>query len=184
MGIVKIIQMMTAVTKMQTAATITGAAATGAATAAETTDAATQEVAALAKLPLIAANKAATASYMELASAAFFAAHAYIPFAGFGIAAGFVAAATAMTEAIGAMPFAKGGIVSGPTFALVGEYPGASNNPEVVAPLDKLRSMLAPADGGIAGGVRFEIEGRKLVGVLANETRVGSRSGRKTNIKL
>lgn len=184
MGIVKIIQMMTAVTKMQTAATITGAAATGAATAAETTDAATQEVAALAKLPLIAANKAATASYMELASAAFFAAHAYIPFAGFGIAAGFVAAATAMTEAIGAMPFANGGIVSGPTFALVGEYPGASNNPEVVAPLDKLRSMLAPADGGIAGGVRFEIEGRKLVGVLANETRVGSRSGRKTNIKL
>lgn len=184
MGIVKIIQMMTAVTKIQTAATITGTAATGAAAAAESTDAAVQEVAALAKLPLIAANKAATASYMELASAAYFAAHAYIPFAGFGIAAGFASAATAMTEAIGAMPFAKGGIVSGPTFALVGEYPGAGNNPEVVAPLDKLRSMLAPAPGGIAGGVRFEIEGRKLVGVLANETRVGNRSGRRTNIKV
>lgn len=184
MSIVKIIQMMTAVTRIQTAATITGTAATATATAAETTDAATQEVAALAKLPLIAANKAATASYMELASAAYFAAHAYIPFAGFGIAAGFVAAATAMTEAIGAMPFAKGGIVSGPTFAMVGEYPGASNNPEVIAPLDKLRSMLTPAYGGIAGGVRFEIEGRKLVGVLANETRVSSKSGRRTNIKV
>lgn len=40
--------------------------------------------------------------------------------------------------------FAAGGIVSGPTLALVGEYSGASNNPEVVAPLNKLRSMLEP----------------------------------------
>lgn len=183
MGIVKIVQMMTAMTKVQTAATIAGTAATTAATTAEATDAAAQEVNALAKIPVIAANKAATASYMELASAAYFAAHAYIPFAGFGIASGFASAAVAMTEAIGAIPFAQGGVVSGPTFALVGEYPGASNNPEVIAPLDKLRNMLAPIGVG-TGGVRFEIEGRKLVGVLANETRVGSRSGRRTNIKL
>lgn len=40
--------------------------------------------------------------------------------------------------------FAAGGIVSGPTLALVGEYSGASNNPEVIAPLNKLRSMLEP----------------------------------------
>ena len=38
--------------------------------------------------------------------------------------------------------FAKGGIVSGPTLGLVGEYPGASSNPEVIAPLDKLKGML------------------------------------------
>lgn len=183
MGIVKIIQMMTAMTKVQTASTIAGTAATTAATTAAATDAAAQEVNALAKIPVIAANKAATASYMELASAAYFAAHAYIPFAGFGIASGFASAAVAMTEAIGAIPFAQGGVVSGPTFALVGEYPGASNNPEVIAPLDKLRNMLAPIGVG-TGSVRFEIEARKLVGVLANETRVGSRSGRRTNIKL
>ena len=30
--------------------------------------------------------------------------------------------------------FATGGIVSGSTLAMVGEYPGASNNPEVIAP--------------------------------------------------
>ena len=42
--------------------------------------------------------------------------------------------------------FAAGGIVSGPTLALVGEYSGASNNPEVIAPLNKLRSMLEPTD--------------------------------------
>jgi len=38
--------------------------------------------------------------------------------------------------------FAEGGIVSGPTLGLVGEYPGASSNPEVIAPLDKLKGML------------------------------------------
>jgi len=39
--------------------------------------------------------------------------------------------------------FANGGVVSGPTNALIGEYAGASNNPEVVAPLDKLNGMIA-----------------------------------------
>jgi len=38
--------------------------------------------------------------------------------------------------------FAQGGIVSGPTVGLMGEYPGAKTNPEVIAPLDKLQSML------------------------------------------
>jgi len=39
--------------------------------------------------------------------------------------------------------FANGGIVYGPTNALIGEYSGARNNPEVVAPLSKLKSMLS-----------------------------------------
>lgn len=38
--------------------------------------------------------------------------------------------------------FAKGGLVYGPTVGLMGEYPGARRNPEVVAPLDKLRDVL------------------------------------------
>jgi len=41
------------------------------------------------------------------------------------------------------IPMAEGGIAFGPTNALVGEYPGASSNPEVVAPLSKLKDMLA-----------------------------------------
>ena len=96
------------------------------------------------------------------------AAHAYIPFAGFGIGAGFAAAAVALVQAIGLMPFADGGVVSGPTMALIGEYAGATNNPEVVAPLDKLRSLIEPNDG-FSGKVRFEIEGRKLVGLIEKE---------------
>jgi len=42
--------------------------------------------------------------------------------------------------------FADGGIVSGPTLGLMGEYPGASSNPEVIAPLDKLKGMLKTND--------------------------------------
>jgi hypothetical protein len=66
----------------------------------------------------------------------------------------------------GLTPFAAGGIVSGPTAALVGEYPGARTNPEVIAPLNKLQNMLG-------GNVTFSISGDNLVGTLnrANKTR-------------
>lgn len=73
--------------------------------------------------------------------------------------------------------FAEGGVVSGPTLALVGEYAGASNNPEVIAPLNKLRSMLDTGDGGFGGkkDVTFKIKGRNLEGVLHRERRVRQR---------
>lgn len=179
-AIVGIIGMLTTASTAHAAAKTGEAAATTATATAQGVETAAQAAAAAAMVPVIAANKLATASYMELAAAMFFAAHASIPFVGFGIASGFVSAATAMVEAIGVMPFAKGGVVSGPTLALVGEYAGASNNPEVIAPLDKLRSMIQP-QGGIGGNVRFEIEGRKLVGVISNTTRVAAKSGRKSN---
>jgi TP901 family phage tail tape measure protein len=179
-AIVGIIGMLTTASTAHAAAKAGEAAATTATATAQGVETAAQTAAAAAMVPVIAANKLATASYMELAAAMFFAAHASIPFVGFGIASGFVSAATAMVEAIGIMPFAKGGVVSGPTLALVGEYAGASNNPEVIAPLDKLRSMIQP-QGGIGGNVRFEIEGRKLVGVISNTTRVAAKSGRKSN---
>jgi hypothetical protein len=58
------------------------------------------------------------------------------------IAAGMMAYSNAKETA--ATPFADGGIVSGPTNALVGEYAGAQNNPEVIAPLSDLQNMLRP----------------------------------------
>jgi hypothetical protein len=66
----------------------------------------------------------------------------------------------------GLTPFANGGIVSGPTSALVGEYTGARTNPEVIAPLSKLQNMMG-------GNVTFTISGDNLVGTLnrANKTR-------------
>jgi hypothetical protein len=72
----------------------------------------------------------------------------------------------------GAMPFASGGIVSGPTMGLIGEYPGAKSNPEVVAPLDKLKDML----GG--GGGSFVLRGSDLVLALnRSETSLNLRRG-------
>ena len=56
----------------------------------------------------------------------------------------------AQVAAISSTPipaFADGGIVFGPTIAQVGEYSGASANPEVIAPLDKLKSMIGEKDG-------------------------------------
>ena len=59
---------------------------------------------------------------------------------------------------LGSQLFANGGIVSGPTMGLMGEYPGAKTNPEVVAPLDKLKSMM-----GGGGGGEFVLRGNDLV---------------------
>ena len=182
--IVGIINMLSTATTAHATAKAAESAAIGVATGAQTAEAVAAEATALAQVPVIAANKLATASYMELAAAAYFAAHAYIPFAGFGIASGFVAAATAMVQAIGVMPFADGGIVSGPTVGLIGEYAGASNNPEVVAPLNKLRGMLNPVGEPVIIGGTLRASGREIICVLANETRIASKSGKRTNIKI
>jgi hypothetical protein len=66
--------------------------------------------------------------------------------AAIAIAGGIAMVASAMSSAneTAATPFAAGGIVSGPTNALVGEYAGAQNNPEVIAPLSDLQNMLRP----------------------------------------
>lgn len=92
-----------------------------------------------------------------------------------------IAAVSAVASVVGALlslpkptAFAEGGIVSGPTYALVGEYPGATNNPEVIAPLDKLRSLIQEPsrDNNMGGEVTFRIEGRHLVGILNKESRL------------
>lgn len=184
MSVVGLVELLTGATDAQTISEGAKAGATAASATAMTAVTTGQTAQAASAVGLIAANKLVTASYMELASAMYFAAHAYIPFTGFAIASGFASAAKAFVLAMGATPFADGGVVSGPTLALVGEYAGAANNPEVIAPLDKLRAMLQPQGTVIGGNVHFEIDGRKLVGVLANETRVSSKSGKRTNIRI
>ena len=99
--------------------------------------------------------------------------------AGVGAGTAMVVSAASQFKSIGV--FAKGGIAYGPTLGLFGEYAGASTNPEVVAPLDKLRGMLLP-QGMMGGRVVFEVRGRSLVGVLENENAVGAKSGRHVRI--
>ena len=126
---------------------------------------------------IITANKLEAASWKELAAAEYMAAHAYIPFAGFGIAMGFTTAMLAAVTAAGIPMLADGGLAAGPTLAMVGEYAGASGNPEVIAPLDKLRGLLAePAAPIDFSKVEFRIKGRELVGILSKEDNLTRRS--------
>ena len=85
------------------------------------------------------------------------------------IAAGFalVALSTAIKSTMnkGPKPMANGGLVYGPSVVLTGEYSGARSNPEVIAPLNKLESMLGGM-GGNSGNYKFRIEGTDLVAVL------------------
>jgi hypothetical protein len=70
-------------------------------------------------------------------------------------------------SAIKVPAMAEGGIVSGNTLVQVGEYAGAASNPEVIAPLDKLRSMLGNSTNGGAVEVHGVIRGRDIF--LTNE---------------
>ncbi|MGL4994450.1 MAG: phage tail tape measure protein [Bacteroidales bacterium] len=87
-----------------------------------------------------------------------------------------VAGVAGIIAAMASIPkFANGGIVSGPTLAMVGEYPGASNDPEVIAPLSKLRKLIE-SDGAGSGVAEFRIKGRSLVAVMNKEQSIRSRT--------
>lgn len=63
--------------------------------------------------------------------------------------------------------FANGGIVSGPTLGLMGEYAGAKSNPEVIAPLNRLQGMIGekqPQQVNVGG--EFQIRGQDLIVAL------------------
>ena len=85
--------------------------------------------------------------------------------AGVALIAGAAIVRNTLKEGPKVTAFAEGGIVSGPTLGLMGEYPGARSNPEVIAPLDKLKGMLKSNDssGFVAS---TSIQGRDLAIVL------------------
>lgn len=177
-SVISIVEALTAVTTASNAATTASGVATTTAAAAKTASAPVEVAAAMAST---VAAKAEAMAYRELAASEFMAAHAYIPFAGAGIAAGFIGMMQGIVGSVAVTPFANGGLLYGPTLALMGEYAGAKSNPEVVAPLDKLKSLIG--DSGAVAGVRMKgrVRGRDIVMAIANETRINRK---RTNIKL
>lgn len=175
-GIIAIIDALTGATQQNTAATTSQgmaktetAAVDSAATATEVTNSAARATAASAETTADVAG--AAAKTMK--------AHASIPFAGIAIGIGMVAA---LIGVMASLPkFADGGIAYGPTLGIFGEYAGAANNPEVVAPLDRLKALIGDTGGGFSGRLEARLRGRDIVIALANETRV---SRKKTNIRF
>ena len=86
--------------------------------------------------------------------------------AGIALIAGATMVRNSLKEGPKVTAFAEGGIVSGPTLGLVGEYPNARNNPEVIAPLDKLKGMLKTGDSSSGFVASTTIQGRDLAIVL------------------
>ncbi len=91
-----------------------------------------------------------------------------------------VALSSAMKGMMGSpVGFADGGLVTGSVFANIGEGIGTNSaNPEVIAPLDKLKNFINPnGGGGMSGGdVQFRIEGNTLVGILNRQNKTAKYS--------
>lgn len=84
------------------------------------------------------------------------------------------AAVASVVAAFASMPkLASGGIAYGNSIVNVGEYAGASGNPEVIAPLSKLREYIQPQERNapLNGNVRFIIKGSDLVGTFNNHNK-------------
>jgi len=80
----------------------------------------------------------------------------------------------------GQVAFADGGIVSGPVNALVGEYAGANRgNPEVITPLNKLKSMLGDSMGGDMSQLEVvnKISGQDLILIISRAQNYRNRRG-------
>lgn len=64
---------------------------------------------------------------------------------------------------------ATGGLAYGPTLAVVGDNRGAASDPEVIAPLSKLRNYMGGQQLELVGDVRFELHGDIAVAILNRE---------------
>ena len=85
-----------------------------------------------------------------------------------------IAASAAKSALQKAVPMANGGVVYGETFARVAEYPGAASNPEVIAPLNKLRDIINVGDYGsqeIRITSKLVGHGSDLIAVVDNYSR-------------
>lgn len=102
-----------------------------------------------------------------------------------GAAIGLLAAGIALKGIAGAISksmggkvpeLANGGIAYGDTLARVGEYSGASSNPEVIAPLNKLKGLLGGSQQSVQLAGEFRLDGADLVLAYERAKRNNGRS--------
>jgi len=90
-----------------------------------------------------------------------------IPPLGLALAAAAGAGASALFRGaiskIGIPKLAKGGLAYGPTMAMVGDNPGASTNPEVIAPLDKLQRIMGGGNEPYIASIKTDYDGLYLM---------------------
>ena len=132
------------------------------------------------------ANKALEATYLDLAAAQIFAAHAAIPFAGVGIAAGLTESmlatmAAVQSQTLALATFANGGIVGGDSFHGDSTLVRANKGEMLLNNLEQ-RNLFSLLDGALntpfgGGRVDFKISGDALYGTLKNYGKIKSKTG-------
>lgn len=75
----------------------------------------------------------------------------------------------AQAQATKTPKLASGGLAYGPTLAVVGDNRGAASDPEVIAPLSKLRNYIGGQQLELVGGVAFELRGDVAKAILDRE---------------
>lgn len=191
-GINTVVQVANTLSAIFTATKTAETAVTIADTTAKVADQAATEATEAPQLAVVATNKAAAASYLELASAMIFAAHAYIPFAGVGIAAGLITTmlsiqAAAKATALSLSAFAEGGIVGGSSYhgdkvlARVDSGEMILNKRQQRNLFNLLDSSTFPQSGGTTVTVKGVIHGTDLLLVQKNTNNVRRRSGTQIN---
>lgn len=99
---------------------------------------------------------------------------------GLAITAGLAAVALGqgfINKANAPVKLATGGLAYGPTLAVVGDNRGAASDPEVIAPLSKLRNYMGGQQLELVGGVAFELRGDVARAILDRENMRLNRKG-------
>ena len=115
------------------------------------------------------AEKAGKIAQIIISTAQAVASQLTIPGAGFALAAIAGAAGAAQIAVAAAQQppaFADGGVIYGPTMGLMGEYPTARTDPEIISPLSKLKSIIGDTGSVVYVTGEFRQKGTDLVAVI------------------
>lgn len=188
-GINTVMQVCNMLTSVGTTAKAANAAASTTAAVAAETEAGAEAASITSKTASTIANKALESSLLDLAAAQIFAAHASIPFAGVGLAGGFIGAMMAAMAAQHAasaalQAYAGGGIIQGKT--TVGDYNIARVNAgEMILNQRQQSNLFRALDSGNLSvsntltGTVVKIKGSDLYIAFSNMDKTKSKIGKK-----